>query len=95
MKIVPPPPVQGVTTPQTGVHDRAAQTAVAPAPAARPGPAPVADADIVRAAEAALKAGVETDSRITEIKRAVQAGKIRFDADLLATVILRYHGKQD
>jgi len=94
MKIVFPSPVQSVAPVQANGQERAAkETAAAPAPTGAR--FPVDDADIVRAAEAALKAGVETDPRIADIKRAIQAGRIRFDADALATLILRYHGKQD
>lgn len=94
MKIVFPPPVQSAAPVQAGAQERTAQESAAPAAAGR-GPQALADADIVRAAEAALKAGVDTDSRIADIKRSVEAGRIRFDADVLATMILRYHGKQD
>jgi hypothetical protein len=51
------------------------------------------DARIIGAAEAALKACTETDSRINDIRQAVRAGLIRFDADALAASIIRYHGK--
>lgn len=96
MKIVFPPPVQGIAVPQSGIQERPAQDAAPPAATAgTPGVPPGRDAEIIRAAEAALKAGSMVDSRVAEIKRAVQEGRIRFDADVLATLILRYHGKQD
>ncbi len=95
MKIVLPPPVQ----PQAASKLASAEKAVSPvertAPAVAGEPQTHDDADIVRAAEAALKAGSDFDGRVSEIKKAVQAGRIRFDADVLAANILRHHGKQD
>ncbi|RRN81032.1 MULTISPECIES: hypothetical protein [Pseudoxanthomonas] len=96
MKIVFPTPVQGPSQVQGTAQERAAQERAAAAPQSAPDAGrPAADAEIVRAAEAALKADVKTDGRIAEIKRSIQAGRIRFDADVLATMILRFHGKQD
>lgn len=95
MKIVFPPPVQPAASSRPASVDKAVAAVERSVPVAAGEPQPHDDADIVRAAEAALKAGSDFDSRVSEIKKAVQSGRIRFDADVLAASILRHHGKQD
>lgn len=95
MKIVFPPPVQPASNSKATSVDKAVPAVERSVPVAAGEPQAHDDADIVRAAEAALKAGSDFDSRVSEIKKAVQAGRIRFDADVLAASILRHHGRKD
>ncbi|WP_199030125.1 flagellar biosynthesis anti-sigma factor FlgM [Ralstonia sp. ASV6] len=51
------------------------------------------DREAIEAARAALDRTPEVDAaRVAEIRAALQAGEIRFDAAKLAGVIQRYHG---
>lgn len=53
------------------------------------------DAATLRAAQGALSEASDFDiARVNQIKTALEAGEIPFDADKLAGMIQRFHGKQ-
>jgi flagellar biosynthesis anti-sigma factor FlgM len=109
MNITFPASGQNVAAANDRVIERSATASGASANASTPVPVDVStpasadaaissvgsDAELLRSAEAALKSDPACDSRISEIKAAINAGAIRFDPDTLAAGILRYHGRQD
>jgi len=89
------PPASQALPATTPTERRTPATEAGTAPEEPATVAPGSDADIVRAAEAALKSSSLLDGRVAEIRQAIQSGRVSFDADVLAAGILRYHGRQD
>jgi negative regulator of flagellin synthesis FlgM len=99
MKIPPTPGVGPLVNPPTAPPDAAAPVAIsgaAQAPATPAAPAGLgANTAAVREAQAALASMDPIDhARVAEIRAAMERGEIRFDADKLASLMQRHHGRR-